>query len=262
MSQVRSSPGPGVRKVENFRQKRVERFESSLAQVSNHCAGRNTAVAEVLCFLSLLRNSGRIPAGATVSSSGARFQSIKGAAESPAAHCLPCQIYVNGRDPSTLTSNSQAALAIRSCFGKCTLLPLAFNHADSAAESNGLIQAFEQACREVISAEAGSYGRIDRERVRHAYDAVWCPLARQAYRAALSQKGSGKAPLPRVVRGIGMEYGMIDLESLERQRAEISEKQVHLNEVLWILQQYLVKLHVRPTALEDRRMSEMESLWG
>ena len=258
MSEYRRSPGPGVRGYEEFRQKTVERFESTPQQVANHCIGRNAAVVEVLCYLSLLRNAGAIQSTAVVSSRGAHLQAFKGSSDRPAAHCLPCQILINGRSPAEFLTNQQTKLAINSLFGKCTLLPLAFNHADSAAEGNGLINAFVRACEEVIRSPASGARGINRQKVRHAYDNVWSPLARQGYMAAIAQKRSVAAPLPKVERGVGLEYGMIDLKKLQKEWEAITDKDEHVNEVIWILEKYIENLAVEPSKLLDYKMSELE----
>lgn len=254
----RRTPGPGIRRYEEFRQKTVQHFESTAQQVANHCSGRNAAVAEVLCYLSLLRNAGAIPNNATVSSAGAGFQSFRGSSDTPAAHCLPCQILINDKDPSTLVANPRTALTLKSLFGKCTLLPLAFNHADSAAEGSGLIEAFVWACEKVIRWPVNAATRINREIVRGVYNDVWCPQARQAYAAAIAQKRSTAALLPQVERGVGLEYGMIGLEKLEQQWESVTDEQVHVHEVIWILGKYSESLAIKPTTLLDAKMSEIE----
>lgn len=263
MSPHRKAPGPGVRAYETFRQKTVERDESMKAQARSHCYGRNAAVAEILCLLSHLRNGGAI--GETlhhpsVTAEAAKWQAPgHGSQATPAAHCLPCQIYINGRDPASLARNPAVALAIRKLFGKTTVLPHVFNAADSAAERSGLKDAFVQACRHVISAPGSTDERIDRPCVRYAYETVWSPLARKAYRTAISRKKAEGAPAAAVVRGIGAEHGLIDLESLEMQRSTLTSEEIQAEEIVWVLEQYLTSLDERPDSLMDHKMAELES---
>jgi hypothetical protein len=258
MSGKRSSPGRGIKQYEEFRQKKVQRFESSLSQVENHSIGRNTTVVEVLCYLSLLRNNDAVPSEAPITGSAAAFQSFTGAVDRPAAHCLPCQILIDGVSPAEYVKDNNTRVEINSLFGKCTLLPLVFNHADSAAEPKGLIDAFVQASETVIRAPAMPKKVVDRQKVCEAYDTVWRPLAEQAYSAAIIQKRSTAAPLPKVVRGVGLEYGMIDLEKLEQQWEAVTGKQENVNEVIWILEKYIEGLAIKPTALSERNITEIE----
>jgi hypothetical protein len=257
----RGVPWRGARRYEDFRQKQVERFMNYQRYAEDHIVGRNRAVAKILCYLSILRNAGAIPQS-LITSGGAQLQTTRGvqALDQEAAHCLPCQILVGGRDPAMLTITNkplppQAQREIRSQFGKVTVLPRSFNSADKAAERviKGLVPVFVEACQQVVACPRESesprretrrhigegYGElytidiwpINRQQVRRVYQNVWLPQAEQAYEVAGNEiEHSGKYLLA----------------------------QDNPDEVIWILDQYL-KYHPHPTSvLLDVQMSELE----
>jgi hypothetical protein len=152
----RRSLGADVTRRENFRQKRVERFdEHYLIKARTHSAGRNEGVAELLCYLSFMRNLGDISADASVNWDKAHVQAIKGRIDSNAAHALPCQVLISRQYPwnlvrSTLIHTEHLRSGLRELFGRVWILPKAFNLADCIAESTCLRRALVAACQKVL----------------------------------------------------------------------------------------------------------------
>ncbi len=146
----------GVARRETFRQKIVQRFDAGyLIKAQDHSAGRNSAVARLLAFLSFLRNLNVLRANAVVEWDRAHLQAIKGDSVSDAAHRLPCQIWIDRQFPWELAAKQNVltptlATELRSLFGDVWALPKVFNAADSVAESNCLRGALVDACASVI----------------------------------------------------------------------------------------------------------------
>jgi len=220
----RKGLGAAIRKYEEFRQKTVQRFDSMyFVQAVNHTSGRNQAVAHLLSCLSLMRNLGDIPRPQPVLTwSKAQVFTVTGSAEENAAHCLPCQLWVDNVKPwdlvrSQLVDRSRIAEMLRvEIFGHETILPLAFNLADSLSEDNCLRGALLAACAHVIAhtkplqrrsgvlkrsgdgtilltindrPEAATAG-IDHQAVKDAYR-LWQNNAAEAYREAGWEAGQG-----------------------------------------------------------------------
>lgn len=291
----RRSPSPGARAYEDFRQKTVEHFDNLDRLAARHCAGRNAAVVEVLCYLNLLRNAGALKDRASVKPvkvdrAGARYQATRGsrALDQQAAHCLPCQVLIGRRDPSQLTHDQRTRLALRDLFGKVTVLPSCFNRADIAAEryreADGMVAAFVKACEAVVHGPRSAtapvrktyrhtgerfgelYTRdvwpLNRDLVKYAYHRVWQPNALTAFELAVAQKELQAPRLPRAEDFTSHDprYGVvIDLEALEDQRAKVTPKQEDVNEVIWILEKYIDKHAVEPSKLLDSQMAALEA---
>ena len=223
----RRKPWWGAGPYETFRQKVVQRFTNFDLDAMNHVIGRNQAVAQVLCYLNLLYNAGRIASGSRVIPSRARWQSLGGSRVegTEGVHCLPCQVLVvqpgkadaDAIDPSDLPGLSQAVReGIRTEFGHPTLLPAVFNSADVVAEQcrpTGLRGVFAGTCQRVISGprrsretqlfyrpndtsrmgELRDVWLLDREAVREAYR-DWVNQAEAVYRGAMDEVERGRLP--------------------------------------------------------------------
>jgi hypothetical protein len=153
----RKGLGAAVRKYEEFRQKDVQRFDSAYsAKAASHTAGRNQALAQLLSCVSLMRSLGDIMRPQVVLTwSKAQVGSITGTADAPAAHCLPCQLWIENKKPwdlvhSPLVDRDKLSQVLREDFGHETILPLPFNLADSLSEKNCLRGALVAACEYVI----------------------------------------------------------------------------------------------------------------
>ncbi len=209
----RKSPHRGAKRLEDFRQKQVTRFKKLEADAINHMAGRNRHVAEVLCYFSMLNNAGAV-SHLNLGGAGAKFQATRGSRplDQEAAHQLPCQIMVNGVDPTNLPVGGlpQARSMvdrIRAAFGAVTVADRALNTADKACERvvPSIADAFVVACRAVLGAPSTgaadkrvrghgqSWGElrtvshypINQIAVRNAFSTVWLPRSTAAYLAAL-----------------------------------------------------------------------------
>src|SRR5689334_21467628 len=127
----RKGLGRDETKLEKFRQgvgrNSVERFSNDALQAIDHDTGRNQAVAELLCYLSLIRNAGLLPKHATVTAIGAKLQSVRtgGGPGMQWAHCLPCGLVLNGKvldDGWTLGLPHVVELSIKKLFALTTNL--------------------------------------------------------------------------------------------------------------------------------------------
>src|SRR5262249_12336128 len=150
-----------------------------------HAHGRNERVAQVLCYLSLMRAAGRISAtSGMIKVAKAEFQNYHGPAGSQAAHYLPGKLWIGPRLVSEYIADESTRLKLDGLFGDVETLRPDFNKADSQAEREGLCAAFAAACDTVIrtSSPAGA-GRIDRTNVKQTYDNIWVTRARTAYQA-------------------------------------------------------------------------------
>jgi hypothetical protein len=89
--------------------------------------------------------------------SKAQVGTITGTAAQPAAHCLPCQLWVDNVEPwnlvhSPLVDRGKLTKILKEeVFGHETILPLPFNLADSLSEKNCLRGALVRACEYVIA---------------------------------------------------------------------------------------------------------------
>ena len=256
MGNDRRSPYPGARAYEDFRQKAVERFGNCQSDARNHVIGRNQGVARVLAYLALARSGGAVARESVVAASGAGFQATRGSARlgQQAAHCLPCELILGGREFSSLAPNPRTTREIRTLFGHVSVLPRSFNAADVAAErvENGLIWAFVRSCealiRQVLNGDGprplvfrgigSNHGMLetrlahplDRESVRNVYRIVWKPAAEGAYRAALAA-------------------------ALDGRFLAASDDPA---EVVAVLDQYLRAHSIEPSALLDSQLDEIE----
>jgi hypothetical protein len=155
----RKGLGPAVRKYEEFRQKDVQRFDSAYsAKAASHTAGRNQALAQLLCCMSLMRSLGDIVRPQLeLKWSKAQVGAVTGTVAVPAAHCLPCQLWIDNTKPwdlvhSALVDRGKLSKILKEdIFGHETILPLPFNLADSLSETNCLRGSLVAACEYVIA---------------------------------------------------------------------------------------------------------------
>jgi hypothetical protein len=254
----RRSLGAETTRRENFRQKLVERFDSDYrVKAANHSAGRNESVAEVLCFLSLLQNVGDIPLNSVVAWSGAHRQAIKGDSKSDAAHCLPCQILINGSVPSAFVKRKGLDIQyvqqeLDALFGKVVVLPKPFNLADSLAEASCLRASLVHACQVILRDTKNAGPRnirrtvgfepnvvetvptgVDRKAVRAAYD-LWVQESVRAFTRA-----GERANLE------GVTYG-----------------EDYTEDVIYILDKYRALASVEPAKFSNDNIGRLESsMW-
>ncbi len=264
----RRSAGPGVARRENFRQKIVQRFDAGyLVGANDHSAGRNSAVARLLAFLSFLRNLDCIRANAAVEWDRAHLQAIKGDSASDAAHRLPCQIWIDRHYPWDLAARQNVldptiVTEIRGLFADVWVHPKVINAADSIAEKSCLRAALIEACASVIR---GSQ-----------------PLARQA---GVLKRGTGldygtilltTSDLPNPGAGIdaaavSAAYALWKVRSVaafHRAIQSVREDGASVNgqdrsgDVVSILERYIHAAAVQPSLFSGSNLSRLEeSLW-
>lgn len=259
----RKVPWRGARAQEDFRQKQVERFTSPQRTAQDHMLKRNSAVVRLLCYLSMLRNAGAV-SGPRVDAVRARFQTTSGskALGEEAAHALPRQVLLDGREPSSLLVEDKplprrAQEDIRFQFADVSVWSRTFNVADSAAELHGLVDALVGSCQRIVNeprlgterkveirrGKGMSFGDvvevsiwpIARARVRQAFHTVWLPLAEKAY-----QKAS---------------------DAIAESRSCLSRHD-DPREVLYVLEHYLKNHRVEPSALLEAQMDELELIFN
>jgi hypothetical protein len=225
---ARKSPGGPDLTQKQWSDQEVQRFESDVSLALNHAHGRNNRVAQVLCYLSLMRAAGRISnTSGVMTVTKAEFQNYHGPAGTQAAHYLPGQLRIGRKRVSEYISDRMTRLRLDGLFGDVHTLPPNFNKADSEAEKNGLCDAFAAACREVIhSGSAPRAGSIDRPGVQQAYESVWVPLARSAFQRATTNKGTKyTAPALRFGAAGTADYKTI-LNLPEREAANEYERNI------------------------------------
>jgi hypothetical protein len=122
-----------------------------------HEQHRERVVATILGHLYLMSALEIFPANRSVAAKAAYWQDFGGseAAGTEAAHCVPCQLKINGKRPEQYVRKYSNSVAeeIMGLFGKTTsFLPAIFNKCDSRCEANGLVNAFWDASINVIDA--------------------------------------------------------------------------------------------------------------
>ena len=130
---------------------------------------RNGRVAEALCFMALIRDPARrrrpmLPVP-NVGCTAAVRQFFRADGGEQAAHLLPGQLSIDGIFPWLFLAGP-AARKLENLFAYVEPLRADYNKADSAAEANGLTDAFADACSRVLTgrgaAEADIVAAYDR----------------------------------------------------------------------------------------------------
>lgn len=252
----RTVPDRAEARSERFRHKIVQRLSSDQRRALNHGMARNGRVAEALCFMLLIRDPVRrrrpvlpVPVVACVAAVRQFFRAEDG---EQAAHLLPGQLSIDGAFP-WLYLSGPAARQLENLFGYVEPLSADYNKADSAAEANGLSDAFAAACRHVLTAKGDPAADVV-----SAYEQVWQSGARTAFAAAEVQKRSKPVP-PPLISGTGLEYGMI-LNLEERMAAFEDDSIWATHEQLSILGYYRAAMDEAPRQLQPRAIREILSL--
>ena len=207
----RKSDDPDVAQKQ-WSDQHVDHNESDVRAALNHADGRNERVAQILCYLSLMRAAGTISAtSGLVRVTRAEFQNYHGPAGTQAAHFLPGQLKIGPRLVSQHIADENTRRKLDGLFGDVETLRPDFNKADSQAEKDGLCDAFAAACYAVIrtGSPAGA-GQIDRRNVKETYKNIWVPGARTAFQTAMAKKGAKYTPPPLRFGQLGTpDYGNI-----------------------------------------------------
>ncbi|UZF94136.1 hypothetical protein [Bosea sp. NBC_00550] len=254
----RTVPDRQEAKSERFRHKIVQRLSSDQRRALNHGTARNGRIAETLCFMALIRDPARrkrpmLPVP-NVSCTAAVRQFFRADDGEQAAHLLPGQISIDGAFPWLFLSGP-AARQLENLFGYVEPLRADYNKADSAAEANGLTDAFAAACRRVLATRGDAATDIVA-----AYEQFWHPGALAAFAAAEAQKRSKPTP-PPIVYGEpgGVEYGMI--LNLEERVAAFEDESIWATyEQLSILGYYKAAMDEEPRQLQLRAIREILAL--
>lgn len=120
-----------------------------------HEEHRQRVIVTLLTEFYLMGVADIFPKSIVVGTAKAHWQDAVGSAlkGTQAAHCVPCQIEITGRQPQQYLRkySDDRAKIIEAYFGKTDdFLPAVFNKCDSYSESHGLIEAFQDACLDVI----------------------------------------------------------------------------------------------------------------
>lgn len=158
----RSISDPRLSALGKF-QGRIERNANFRDQALNHNLGRNVRVLKVLMHLArMVENGCRLRGNvecvkATYQNfSSPRNRTVMGLPAGPgeAAHFLPGQIHIGGRNICELAPDYDTRSRLEFLFGEVEHLPVAFNQADTEAENKGeqcgLAAAFAAACAALI----------------------------------------------------------------------------------------------------------------
>jgi len=223
----------------------IERNSNFRQQALDHNLSRNVKVAKLLGYLALMRQAATLPAGIVecvaairqnFSSSRSMTNMGQPTGAMQAAHFLPGQIRIAGKEIAQFSTNLQTRGHIQFLFAEVEHLPVVFNQADSAAESNGLCSALSKACTILIHSQTKSRqspGRFPLDLVQSAYD-EWHRGAGASLRKAIVSKGE-KPGVPSLV---GDRFEGYTLESL-RERSEAGNKLWNRDNSLRILEYYL-----------------------
>lgn len=218
----------------------VERFRSEKALAEDHVIGRNRRVAELLCYLSLLR--GHLPALGTaqVRCEAAWYQDYNSLEGNEAAHYLPGQIILTlrgektGYDLSHFVKDEGTKNALGALFSRVQDLPVAFNKADSYVEKYtrpGLKELLAQASRKVL-ADQGQSGKRVGPVVSEAYR-EWIDASVKSYSAAINRKTDiadlEKNPIPHGTVPAVLADGTVEPHLYKPDRAEFYERAVRKN---------------------------------
>jgi hypothetical protein len=227
----------------------IDRNSNFRQQAFDHNLGRNVRVAKVLGYLALMRQRGASLTGAIdcVAATRQNFSSSKSmthmglpAGPTQAAHFLPGQIRIGGREMPELAADPTTRSAIEFLFAEVEHLPSPFNQADTEAEAKGqaggLCSALANACATLIRRplpNRPANGRIPLDLVQLAYD-EWHRGATAALRRAIANKGV-KPGIPPLV---GDPFEGYTIESISA-RSTASATQWNRDNALRILEYYL-----------------------
>ena len=136
------------------------------SRARSHEQHRQRVIVTLFAHLYLMSAAENIlPANRSVAAQRAYWQDYSGSevTGTQAAHCVPCQIKINGKRPEQYIRKHSNALAeeIAGLFGKTNpFLPAIFNKCDSRCEANGLVGAFWDAAIKVIDFGLGGSLKI------------------------------------------------------------------------------------------------------
>ncbi len=230
-------------------QGKIDRNSNFRQQAVEHNIGRNVRVIKLLGYLALLRQKG-VPLNGVVDCVAATRQNFSSSktmmhmglptGETQAAHFLPGQLRIGGREISQFATNSATRNQIEFLFAEVEHLPVTFNQADTAAEakgqSGGLCAALVQACTILIRHKMTSRivtGQISLGLLQAGYGG-WLQFAIEGLRDAFISKGE-KPGIPPLE---GNPFDGYTPESISA-RSAASTRLVNRDESLRVLQYYM-----------------------
>ena len=227
----------------------IDRNSNFRQQAFDHNLGRNVRVVKLLGYLALLRQGGAALTGtveciAAIRQNFSSSQTMEhmGLPTGPmqAAHFLPGQLKIGGKEVWLLASNPATRSQIEFLFAEVEHLPLPFNQADSAAEAKGkaagLCAALVHACTTLIRrplVAKPAPGKIALELVQAGYD-DW---QRDAL-AALGNAAQSKSEKPGIPPLAGNPFDGYTPESISA-RSTAPAAQWNRDESLRILEYYI-----------------------
>lgn len=191
----------------------IDRNSNFRQQAFDHNLGRNVRVAKLLAYVSMLRQKG-VPMAGTVECTAATLQNFSSSKSmthmglptvaNQAAHFLPGQILVAGKQIWLFATSPVTRGHMEFLFAEVEHLPVAFNQADSAAEAKGeaygLCAALAGACSSLLrhpTSRPAIAGKIPLDLVQFAYD-QWHRDSLSGLRQAIARKGD-KPGIPPLV---------------------------------------------------------------
>jgi hypothetical protein len=187
----------------------------TLSQI--HSLGRNNCVVFILMHLKIMQNIGLIISNSITAQAAIWQMSLPARSPLPVpssieaamkeaglneqernrikikcfttqdAHCLPCQISIDGKPIQNflnpISNYLEEYAHLNGQFAVVHRMPALFNEADSHAELNGLIQALEAACRFILSQKSSSEKEIQYSVLLDAFN-IYADKAKHAMLAA------------------------------------------------------------------------------
>jgi hypothetical protein len=214
----------------------VEHFASDVQLAGNHVLARNRGVGQFLCYLSLIRSHGLVPAKAACQMGAAEVQDFNSKDERQAAHCMPGQVLVDlsgGRRvaPWELVKDAGTREKIGALFSRVQNLPANFNKADSYAEKYAkpaIKEIFRDACNEMLAGRPAPAGQVSVPAVRAAYQG-WIDQSVCSYRFAINRKIdiAELDDLPQATAPGLNDQGVLDPHLVNPGLADLYERAVH-----------------------------------
>lgn len=249
----RRTPDRVVGKQERFRLLKIERFTSDTQIAIWHGRSRNERVAKILTYMAMIRAPGRqglpLSPQPLVTCQGASQQFFSASGDNEAAHLLPGQIMIDGAE-CWLYLQGEPARLLKNEFGYVEPIHANFNGADSAAERNGMVDAFAAACRAVLVAT----GAPERD-VADAYNRVWAAGAIAAIAAAETELRADPLPPPLAYDSEG------NIANLEERGSAMGDKDIWDNfEQLSMLDYYRAAFDEPPPGIAPQAVNALLGL--
>ena len=164
----------------------IERNSNFRKQAFDHNLGRNVRVAKLLAYLAMIRQTGVSLTGSVECTAAVKqnFSSSKamthmGMPTGPtqAAHFLPGQVRIGGKEIWQFATNPATRGHIEFLFAEVEHLPVVFNQADTAAEgkgrTDGLCSALVSACTTLIRQTTASRRKTRAQPAGRSNGAFW-----------------------------------------------------------------------------------------